>query len=221
VIISYGHRFIFIHVPKAAGMSIDRALAPYAHRTEHVLVNRLLALVGIHVNHYTYYKWKRFRRHVAARIVRRHLPRRVYGNCFKFAFVRNPWDRMVSQYHYILRNPHYHRHRLVKSMSSFEQYVRYELSRNKPLQKDFVTDRRGRLIVDFVGRFERLEDDFAAVCRTLNIEAVLPHVNRTSHRDYRYYYDQPTIDLVASHFREDIDFFGYAFDDGLARAAAA
>jgi hypothetical protein len=220
VIVSYSHRFIFIHVPKAAGMSIDGALAPYAHRTEHVLVNRLLALVGIHVNHYTSHRWKRFRRHVTARTVRRHLPARVYNDFFKFAFVRNPWDRIVSQYHYILRNRTYHRHRLVTSMSDFREYVGYELSRNKPRQRDFVTDRRGRLIVDFVGRYERLDRDFAAVCRTLNVEAVLPHVNRTSHRDYRCYYDPPTIERVASHFRKDIDFFGYTFDDGLTRAAA-
>jgi hypothetical protein len=221
VIISYSHRFIFIHVPKTAGMSISGALAPYAHRTEHMLVNRLLALVGIHVNHYAHYKQKRFRLHTAARIVRRHLPARVYDDFFKFAFVRNPWDRLVSQYHYILRSRTHHRHRLVTSMSGFQEYVRYELRRNKPLQKDVVTDRRGRLIVDFVGRYERLERDFAAVCRTLNIEAVLPHVNRTLHRDYRCYYDPPTIERVASHFREDIDFFGYTFDDGLTRAAAA
>lgn len=221
VIISYSHRFIFVHVPKSAGTSINRALDPFAHRTEHLLVNRLLAAVGIHVNHYTYHKWKRFRRHATAREARRHLPARVYHGFFKFAFVRNPWDRMVSQYHYILRKTSHHRHKLVKSLGGFEAYLKFEITRNKPLQKDFVTDARGRLLVDFVGRFERLADDFASICNAIGIEAELPHACRTSHTNYRSYYDPRTIELVASHFGEDVDFFGYTFDEGIAQTPAA
>jgi len=115
VIISYSHRFIFIHVGKAAGSSVQNALEPYAHKPEQYLMNRLLATVGIHVNYCTNYKKKRFRNHAIARTVRGQLPSRVYDEFFKFAFVRNPWDRLVSLYHFMRDKPLHHHHELVKS----------------------------------------------------------------------------------------------------------
>lgn len=212
MIISYSHRFIFIHVGKAAGTSIQKAVEPYAHRPERYLMNRLLATIGVHVNYCTHYQKKRFRKHVIAREVRRQLPNRVYDEFFRFAFVRNPWDRMVSMHHYMRDKRLYHRHKLVESLGSFEEYVRWEIKRNKDSQKAFITDVGGNVIVDFVGRFERLRDDFAHLCKELGISATLPHCNKTRHRDYRTYYDSRTIELVADHWREDIELLGYTFD---------
>lgn len=182
-------------------------------------MNRLLGLIGIHVNHFAPHRWKLFREHTTADQARRLLPRQVYNDLFKFAFVRNPWDLLVSYYHYLLRSTGHHRHRRVKRLGGFEDYVRYEARRGKFSQKQFLTDRRGNLLVDFVGRFESLATDFCYVCRVLGISAALPHVNRTPHQDYRSYYDKRTIELVAWHFREDIELFGYEFD-GMRRSAA-
>jgi len=69
------------------------------------------------------------------------------------------------------------------------------------------------LLVDAVGRFESLEEDFSQICRRLGLSANLPHANRSSHRDYRFYYTDRTIEYVADRCRDDISRFGYAFDD--------
>lgn len=86
------------------------------------------------------------------------------------------------------------------------------MEKDKHLQKEFLTDRDGKLMVDFVGRFENLQEDFRHVCKTIGIECSLPHVNRSQHVDYRTYYNDKTIQLVYEHFKEDIEMFGYAFE---------
>jgi hypothetical protein len=79
-------------------------------------------------------------------------------------------------------------------------------------QSGFLTNADGKLLVDYVVRFESLPEDLAHVCRVLDIPFSLKHANCSSHRDYRSYYDQRAIDLVAEHCRRDIELFGYTFD---------
>jgi hypothetical protein len=212
MLISHTHRFIFVHIPKTGGMSVKQTLQPYAHRAERYHWNRLLDGLGIRVNYIGPATMRRFRKHATARQIRRHLPAEIYDSYFKFAFVRNPWDRMVSYYHFMISEPEHHRHRRVKSMQSFEEYLRYEIRRGKASQKRLITDVSGRLLVDFVGRYECLPDDFGQVCRQVAIPFDLGHCNKSTHRDYREYYQPDTIQLVQEHFREDIEFFGYTFD---------
>jgi hypothetical protein len=66
--------------------------------------------------------------------------------------------------------------------------------------------------VDFVGRFEALERDFATVCRRIGIDPSLPHINRSTHRDFRDYYTPRTKAMVAEAYSADIERFGYEFD---------
>jgi hypothetical protein len=75
-----------------------------------------------------------------------------------------------------------------------------------------VTDAKGKQIVDFLGHYETLAEDFAKVCAKLNIKAELPHANVSDHRDYRTYYTAETREFVAKQFRRDIEMFGYDFD---------
>jgi hypothetical protein len=84
-----------------------------------------------------------------------------------------------------------------------------------------LTSRHGRLLVDFVGRFEAIEADFATVCRHLRVVARLPHVNAVSHEDYRAHYTPRLAATVADGFGEDIERFGYAFDSSVAHAPCA
>ena len=153
-----------------------------------------------------------FREHATAATIRQGLSRGPYSHYFSFAFVRNPWDWMVSLYAYLLNTPSHRHHARVAAMSGLREYVEFEVSRGKRSQHEFITDRAGRVIVDYVGRYEFLQHDFAAVCRRLRLEAVLPHINGSKHRDYRAMYDAATIDLVARHFRDDIELLGYDFD---------
>ena len=212
MLISHSRRFAFIHVPKTRGSSVFMALKPHADRVDDYWVNRWLAGVCVHVNHLAPWRYKKFRPHVAASVLESWLPAEVFAGLFKFAFVRNPWDLLVSSYHYLLGKPRHRRSRLVRSLPSFAHYVEYEIRRGHLLQSGMLCDRRGRLLMDFVGRYESLGADFALICRRIGIDAPLPRVNAGHRGDYRSYYPPPLAARVAEAFAPDIERFGYAFD---------
>lgn len=192
MLLSLRHKFIFIHIYKAAGTSVTHALRPFAR--EPLLRRRSVPKLPDHIT---------------AEELRETIGE-LFDRCFKFAFVRNPWDWQVSLYHYMRQTRKHPQHLLVRGMS-FEDYIRWRVTEDKHLQKEFVTDAAGKTIVDFIGRFESLETDFAAICAKVGIAAALPHRNRSRHDDYRKYYDAATRELVAEHFRDDVELFGYSF----------
>ena len=170
MLISYTHNFLFIHVGKAAGTSIQRALEPFAQALRHVWCRRRLPLLGAANRIGGLYRAVDFRVHAGTRELRRCLPPEVYVGLLKFTFVRNPWDMLVSRYSFLMQDETHHQHRFVKAMSrGFEEYVEWEVRSEKRLQYPCVTDQRGALIVDFIGRFENLEADFAQVCRRIGV----------------------------------------------------
>ena len=213
MLLSYSHKFLFVHVPKAAGVSVTKCLDPFADRPEHLPINRLLNRMGLHTNLVIGpHTWRWFRLHHSAQTIRRHLPRRIYDGLFKFAFVRNPWDTAVSFYHYCLEHPTHHRHHVAVHSGSFTEFIKWRTARKPHLQANMVCDRHDRLLVNFLGRYETLEDDFHHVCRQIGIQAQLPRLNVSQHRDYRSCYDDTTAELVATRWRRDIELFGYDFD---------
>jgi hypothetical protein len=215
MLLSYKPAFLFIHIDKAAGSSIQLALKDYASpRTNRRVLRRLVWLGSL--NRLGLYRSIEFPEHVSAKTVRSCLPSEIYAEMFKFAFVRNPWDRLVSRYSYLLKNEKHPRHHLVKAMKGFDEYVRWEIGRgSRTFQYPFVADSAGKLIVDFVGYFERLNEDFTKICGRLGVAAELPRANASSHRDYRTFYTPELRDLVGREFQRDVQLFGYTFD-GLA-----
>ena len=214
MLISYSRRFAFIHVPKTAGSSVYRALAPYGDVADGYWANRWLARIGIHVNHYAPHRLKKFRPHTTAETLRRNLPPEVFESLFKFAFVRDPWSLLVSYYHFIRDSGRHHRRMLAITLGSFEDFVAYETRRRRVSQTALLAGRDGRILVDFVGRYESLDSDFAFICRQIGIaSAPLGHFNATAHRDHREYYDARLARLVRDAYAEDIERFGYEFAD--------
>jgi hypothetical protein len=162
-----------------------------------------------------------FPEHVTAQVVKNCLPPAIYGQLFKFAFVRNPWDRLVSRYAQLLRNPQERSRHRDKAQAGFEEFVRWEIRRNKDHQYSYVCDPKGGLIVDFIGHYERLEEGFANVCHHLGVSVTLPKTNISKHDSYQTYYTPVTRQLVEEHSRRDIELFGYAFDQAPAPADLA
>ena len=221
MLISDDHQFIFVHIPKTAGSSITEVLTPVSQCGSKFWLTRWLLRAGVRSNLVAPLKYRTYRPHTTARKLQWYLPRRQFQQYYKFAFVRNPWDWLVSYYHFVMQQPSHRRYRHLKSLGSFERFLEYECSQKTFLQKNFVTDSQGRLLVDFVGRFENLMEDFAFVCNKVNITGSLRKRNRSQHRDYRSYYSDRAIELVAQGYAEDIELFGYTYDDVQCRRLAA
>ena len=117
----------------------------------------------------------------------------------------------VSLYFDILQDPEHKQNNLVKKMSGFEEYLEWRLFCGWAPQKMALTDTAGKLIVDFVGRFERLEEDFQTGCDRAGIHVKLPHLNRTQHQHYRHYYSERSRRLIEKCYQQDIELFGYQF----------
>ncbi len=218
MLISYSHRFLFVHIAKTGGTSIRAALRPYrwgglytpplwmasvvsqATRPKHVL--------GI-----------KFPRHAKAVAAKEMLPGEFYRSLFKFAVVRNPWDLQVSSYHHLKRE----RPDVVAETPDFGSFLRHKLDPARPYsylldisqerQWEYVCDLDGSLIVDYIARYETLAEDFHTACERIGIAApALPHERRATDRmGYRDYYDDGMRALVAEHYAEDIRRFGYEF----------
>lgn len=217
MLISYQHQFIFFHVAKVAGLSIREVLSEYAQEPEVFKMRRPPKLLGDRLNP-LYEMWESVVIHVRARDAKKELPEEVFNKFYKFAFVRNPWDWQVSMYHFLLKETTNIKYELIKSMNSFEEYLEWVIHTDNPypkratkLQHEMVTDDHGNLIVDFVGRYETLAQDFGHVCQVLNLPTSLPHLNQSGHRDYRSYYNDRTKRMVAEYYQADIELFGYTF----------
>jgi len=211
MLLSHDHHFLFIHIPKTAGTSIRVSLSPYAAHPEKFWENRLLSSLGINVNHVGPWKRKRFRPHCTAQDVQRNLPADVFDSLFKFVFVRNPWDLLVSLYNFIPSRPKHRYSRHVATMS-FSEFVDEWTQRPEILQSRWIQNRQQNLIVDYVGFFENISHDFEVVCSQIGINVPLPRNNRSVHADYRDLYSDRLKNLVASRLAADIEFLGYDFD---------
>lgn len=216
--ISYRYKFLFVHIAKTGGTSIRSALNTLRWRDPYAIPLAMLNRISYFFGHKLACKFPRHAKAIAAYEM---LPREFYNSLFKFAFVRNPWDLQVSSYHHLRRErPH-----LIFHLKDFEEVLRWKLDAKRPyqfhidtsieLQSDYLIDLHGNIIVDFIGRYERLAQDFEEACRRIGIPYLqLPHKRKAHDRkDYRSYYTDETAELVAQHFRRDIEMFGYRFDE--------
>jgi Sulfotransferase family len=215
MLISRERKLLFIHIQKTGGSTVAQLLRSripdmrwYGGTHEHAL--RARAVLG-----------------------------REYDSFYRFAFVRNPWDRLVSWYAMIRQMgpalPPEKLNRLwryvLERSSSFEEFIlrctdtiddvdgRKSFLHN---QLDYISDKRGRLMVDWVGRYERFDTDLRGLLDRIGFPDVeIPHTNRSRHRHYSSYYTPLTRDLVAERYARDIQAFGYAFETAEDRPAVA
>jgi hypothetical protein len=152
--------------------------------------------------------------HLLAGQISAEVGRERFDNYFRFSFVRNPWDRAVSQFSFMQRRDDLRQFIGMKQDDSFATYLTLIQERGHVQwmrQTDFIYD-GDALLVNFVGRFERLEDDARAVFDRLGIQSsCLPHAQRSEHGPYRDYYDGAARRTVSRIYESDIDHFGYTF----------
>lgn len=206
--ISDRYNYIFVHIPKTGGSSIEQILlseegVDVSDRAREDLywidslteeLKHRFALGKIDnelysAQHYTIEMYK-------------NKYKKKFDDYFKFTFVRNPWDQMVSEWKY------------------FNKVLGQNLSLKESLTKFCIWGEHYREQVafaigcDFIGRFEKLQKDFEIVCETIGIrKRKLPHMNTGRHRHYTEYYDDETRAIVAEKYARDIEYFGYRFGE--------
>lgn len=190
--ISHSKKFVFIHIIKTAGSSIHTALTSYAIKN----------------------------------IVHGHSPIIRYPNTvqnyYKFAFVRNPWDRMYSYYNFYKQN-YVVTKEAMKNVGFSEWLMNpnfdFIFRSNEVVfpskhfcQLNWLMDKNKNIMVDFIGRYENLENDFTEIKSKLDIETKpLGYINKTNHVPYREIYTDEEKEYVAEIAKEDIEYFKYKF----------
>lgn len=201
--ISHKHKFIFVHIPKTAGTSLEIALEDDSCVFKRGQWSKKPMGFNAPLNHLTITQIQQSKE----------LSVDDFNSFFKFTFVRNPWDKVISecfcgQIQLAFKDCKTVKDKIKKVCLLSKTPSGYG-AHCKP-QIDFVGDNKN---INFIGRFENLKKDYEYVCKQLNIENVdLIHKHKTNKEPYQNYFDQETIDLVAESYKEDIDYFGYSYD---------
>jgi hypothetical protein len=207
MIISHQHRFIFAAVPKTGTHSIRQALR------EHMSADDI-EQVGLFVNkRFPYEELAAIRHgHFSLAQVRPYLEKDAFDGYFKFAFVRNPFDRFVSYCAFMTRGGDLFERSPQKVMHHFlfveppEQHILFQP------QHTVLTDPAGTLLTDMVGRVEDMQASYDAICARIGIPSrQLDQVNSSKRGDYRQYYDEELKAGVAHRYARDLELFGYEF----------
>ena len=235
MIVSHEHRFIFLRVPKTASTSVEVVLSSIAGPDAIVTPNfppvpgheprnfrrffnpvpetlRLLTrpsergqstLFALRGTARDLKRRRAFYEHMTAELVRDRLGRKAWDRYFTFCFVRNPWDRVASAYYYGT-------HR-ANPRPTLEEWVR---RRGMPRSTWPIYTISGKVAVDFVGRYEQLEDDLRSVLHHLRVDvgSVLPRTNseqRPPGSGGRPRFTPALAAEIGVAFRNEIECFGY------------
>lgn len=185
---------IFIHVTKTAGTSVSRSLFGYLPYHHTALDYRVI------------------------------YGKKTFNQYFKFAFVRNPWDRLHSSYRYLKaggwnENDRAWAEKHISQFENFEIFVKNWLTEKNiekhvhfwP-QKRFLCDRSSTILVDHLAYFETINDDYETIRRKLSTGSPIAHHNANPGSSYRDAYNDETQAIVADIYADDIRLFGYDFD---------
>jgi hypothetical protein len=187
---------IFVHIPKCAGISVCKTLFGN--------------LGGGHnsLEQYTYI-----------------FPPKELLGYFKFTFVRNPWDRLVSAYHFLKKGGisnedrrFYEKH--LAKYKDFDDFVLNWVNKENIMlgqhfrpQIYYIKDKRNKVKIDFIGKFENIDSDFKHICEELHIPTIiLPKTNKSVRKQYQQYYTTQTSRIVYKAYEQDIQMLGYTFE---------
>ena len=201
MLVSDDHKLVFVHIQKTGGSTVQRLLEKHIPDLRSILTRHDFASRGMQ-------------------------ELEGWNDYFRFAFVRNPWDRLVSWYSMVTTYPRGGNQlwRYVRENSStFEEFI-YNCTDEVKIKKgvyysfaynqlDYVTDESGDLLVDFIGKLENFERDLPEVFSRIGLELeAIPRKNSSDHRHYSAFYAPDTEMIVRERFKRDIEYFGYEFE---------
>lgn len=191
--ISHKLKTIFIHVQRTGGQSISKLLknndskAFRLKRTKHLLSSQ----------------------------VREKIKTKIWDKYFKFGFVRNPWDRLVSLYFAILKNQTWKSPlaKYVRGLGSFKDFVYNPIPKKKIYRSDDITINQVNYLknVNFIGKYENYNQNVKYICKQLNIEYEFIKQNTSNHKHYKCYYTPKLKEIIYHRYKRDIKTFNYNF----------
>lgn len=195
---------IFIWIPKTAGTSITEVLEMngfQGYRWKYQIFSTINNKV--HYCHYSIFHLIKYN----------YVPKKFIDEAFKFTFVRNPYDRLISLFFYLKKREG----KLTRGLS-FKEFL-YSLKKNITevglynVKGNSQANNQYKWItteIDFIGNYENLQQDFNTLCSILGIEEQeLPIKRKTNHKEYQYYYDDETKQLVDEIYNKDFEIFNY------------
>ncbi len=236
MLISFDRKILFIHIPKNAGTSIRSLFIPLGlENPNNSNINKLLNLP-------LHYGQRFFKLHVHKRIlyinsplgikagvinsdnlshakaidVQRILGKQLYNSLFKFAFVRNPWAKEVSDYEYIKRTKYHPLYSFIHSQSlSLEQYLEWKIQNGnlKSPQLSFIADSNNNLLMNFIGKVESIDQDLKKLSKLINLELEnIPKLNSKQEScSYQEFYNSHSKKLVEKLHNKELELFDYSF----------
>jgi hypothetical protein len=215
------HKCIFVHIPKTGGTSIENLLG--MDRASN-LYHRRNKVDGVPPQH------------LPIGEIRKKVGEEKYLNYFKFTFIRNPYDRMVSEFFYRRKMSWFPK---IPNMrwDSFREFMENVFVKLKDAE-DWQEIRRGKFDahletqisflgdmdihehgwqtneLNFLGKYEFLQQEFDRICKLdLGIEPqTLQRWNESEHLTYTHYYDSHTKKLLEDNYKEDIEIFRYTYE---------
>ena len=225
--ISHKHKCIFIHIPKCAGTSIEEALghnplqlnkSSQDHRSLRLIEEPLAPIYTI--KNIENFKEALRRQRYKNRVHKNpnnafHVNASQFAEYYKFTFVRNPWARAYSWFKNIKRDSAHKNYRKYGDLN-FTEFLKHFAGKGKLRPQTYwLKNFKGKIELDFIGKFENLNNDFQHVANKLKLENMkLPHKLKTSSQSYQEYYDKESIKLVGDIYSEEIKIFDYNFDNG-------
>lgn len=205
MLISHIHKIVFIAVPKTASVAIRDSLEEYIETPASMDYNSPFYL------------------HNTAKSLKQYFIKNKWNwdEYFKFAFVRNPWDRVVSAYNYRMQylkkdgdyNRKFKDHCVyINKLGNFDKIVESHLDLIIEPQLNWILDDNKQNLLNYIGRYENLQQDFDIICEKVHIpKRTLRHMNGNVHKNYSKWYNQKSLKIVQEKFKEEIEMFNYKF----------
>lgn len=207
--IFHDYKTIFVHIPKAGGTSIENLLWPDSKtRTDKDL------WMGFISRYYNKYQTGGLQHLLASQIIKE-VGEKIFFDYYKFALVRNPWSRALSQFIYMSKREDLRSFINMNREDSFLEYLNLIQLREhvqwKP-QIDFILDGNGELLIDNFFKLEQINNNYGTLSKNVGANFdKLPHLNKGNYSSFKDYYNKESIEIVSEIYKEDIGYFNYQF----------